>query len=137
MEGMNIRSASLSDFPEKIDFICTDVSFISLTLVIPKLSELITEGCGAVMLVKPQFECGRGDIGKGGIVRSPKAHGRALKNAAAACEAAGLGVRKAAVSPIHGGDGNTEFLLYAVKGAASASIDFDELAKSAQNGNEN
>lgn len=137
MEGMNIRNASLSDFAERIDFICTDVSFISLTLVIPKLSELISEGCGAVMLVKPQFECGKGDIGKGGIVRSVKAHARALKNAAAACEVAGLGVKAAAVSPIHGGDGNIEFLLYAVKGAASVPIDLDALAKQAQNGDEN
>lgn len=131
MEGMNIRNASVSDFPETVDFICTDVSFISLTLVIPKLAEIVKDGGEAVMLVKPQFECGRADIGKNGIVRSPKAHARALKNAAAACEAAGLGVRAAVVSPIHGGDGNTEFLLYAVKGAANIIIDMDSLAKSA------
>lgn len=132
MEGTNIRSVSTEDFPREISFICADVSFISITKVIPKLSEILSDNGRAVMLIKPQFESTRADIGKNGIVRSKKAHALAMKNAAAACEAAGLAVNGADYSPVQGGDGNTEYLLYAVKGGQSMMLDFDKIAEEAQ-----
>ncbi|MBS6591809.1 MAG: TlyA family RNA methyltransferase, partial [Ruminococcus sp.] len=64
LEGMNIRNVSAEEFDKPISFICTDVSFISLTKVIPKIYELLESGGKAAMLIKPQFECGRSDIGK-------------------------------------------------------------------------
>ena len=63
LEGMNIRNVSAEEFDKPISFICTDVSFISLTKVIQKIYELLESGGKAAMLIKPQFECGRSDIG--------------------------------------------------------------------------
>lgn len=131
MEGVNIKDVSPSDFPKRIDFIGTDVSFISLTKVIPKIHELLTEGGGAVMLIKPQFECGRADIGKNGIVRSEKAHLRAVRDIIACCEECGIGVQGLDYSPIKGGEGNIEFLIYAVKGAEGDIFDCAEVVSQA------
>lgn len=131
MEGFNIRNAALSDFERKIDFISTDVSFISLTMVIPKITELLVDGSGAVMLIKPQFECGKADIGKKGIVRSPKVHERVIREIAAECEKNQLGVQGIDFSPIQGGDGNIEYLIYAVKKASGKCFDIASIVRSA------
>lgn len=132
MEGVNIKDISAGDLPKKIDFAAADVSFISLTKILPKISELLSENGAAVMLIKPQFECGRADIGKNGIVRSSKAHARAMKEVAAACAACGLGVVGIEYSPIRGGDGNTEYLMYSVKGAPGTVFDWEITAEKAR-----
>lgn len=132
MEGTNIKDVSANDFPQKIGFISADVSFISLTKVIPKISELLSDGGRAVMLIKPQFECGRADIGKNGIVRSPKIHARVMREIAAACENSGLGAAGIDYSPVQGGDGNIEYLIYTVKGAVGRIFDFIRIADEAQ-----
>lgn len=115
MEGVNIKDVSASDLDRKIDFISTDVSFISLKKVIPKISELLSDNGQAVMLVKPQFECGRAEIGKNGIVRSDKVHRAVLSDIISFCTQNGLSVIGADFSPIQGGDGNIEYLIFAQK----------------------
>ena len=88
-----------------------DVSFISLRLVLPALLPLARPGAPVVALVKPQFEVGRADVGKGGIVRDDAARGGALAEVRAAAAAIGYDVGADTVSPITGGKGNVEFLL--------------------------
>lgn len=123
LEGMNIRNVSVEEFDKPISFICTDVSFISLTKVIPKIYELLESGGKAAMLIKPQFECGRSDIGKNGIVKSEKAQLRVVKEIYTFCGSVGMGVKGLEYSPIKGGDGNIEFLILAEKDAQSDVID--------------
>ena len=115
MEGINIRNVSPTELDRTIEFISVDVSFISLKKVIPKICELLCENGRAVILVKPQFECGRGDIGKNGIVRSEKVHRAVLSDIISFCNSSGLAVMGADHSPIQGGDGNIEYLIYAEK----------------------
>ena len=110
MEGMNIRSVTRSDFDRDIDFIGTDVSFISLKLVLPVIYELLS-GKNAVVLIKPQFECGRAALGKGGIVKSDKVTESVREDLRAFAEATGFAVEGIIPSPITGGDGNREFLM--------------------------
>ena len=123
LEGMNIRNVSAEEFDKPISFICTDVSFISLTKVIPKIYELLESGGKAAMLIKPQFECGRSDIGKNGIVKSEKAQLRAVNEIYTFCGSVGMGVKGLEYSPIKGGDGNIEFLILAENDAQSDVID--------------
>ena len=89
-----------------------DVSFISVTLILPALVPLLKEGGEMVILVKPQFEVGRGQVGKGGIVRDPQLHAEASARVDRAVRQ--LGFRTSLMeSPILGAEGNREFLLYA------------------------
>jgi 23S rRNA (cytidine1920-2'-O)/16S rRNA (cytidine1409-2'-O)-methyltransferase len=111
-EGVNARFLAAGDFPEKFDFTVCDASFISLTLLIPAMAPLLTARGGMVLLVKPQFEVERGQVGKGGIVRDAALHQAACERVRAAVEA--LGFRTDIIeSPILGAEGNREFLLYA------------------------
>ncbi|MCI7768277.1 MAG: TlyA family RNA methyltransferase [Oscillospiraceae bacterium] len=132
MEGVNIKDVSLSDFDRAIDLISVDVSFISLKKVIPKICELLSENGTAVMLVKPQFECGRADIGKNGIVRSENVHRAVLSDMISFCNSSGLFVMGADYSPIQGGDGNIEYLIYAEKnGGAAKPVDCAKITAAA------
>lgn len=111
-EGVNARYLTAADFPQKFDFAVCDVSFISLTLLIPALTGLLVVDGKMVLLVKPQFEVERGQVGKGGIVREPALHQAACDRVRGAVEA--LGFRADIIeSPILGAEGNREFLLYA------------------------
>lgn len=93
--------------------VCTvDLSFISLTLVIPKLPAFLDPGADLILLVKPQFEVGPENLGSGGIVRDPKLREGALKKVEQACRDAGFTVAGSADSPVEGGDGNREYLLH-------------------------
>jgi 23S rRNA (cytidine1920-2'-O)/16S rRNA (cytidine1409-2'-O)-methyltransferase len=111
-EGVNARYLAAADFPEKFGLIVCDASFISLTLLIPALVPLLAAHGKMVLLVKPQFEVERGQVGKGGIVREPALHQAACDRVRAAVEAEGF---RADIieSPILGTEGNREFLLYA------------------------
>jgi 23S rRNA (cytidine1920-2'-O)/16S rRNA (cytidine1409-2'-O)-methyltransferase len=109
-EGVNARHLSPKDFEESFDLVVVDVSFISATKVLPALVPLLKEGARAVVLVKPQFEVGRGEVGKGGIVRDPAQHARVVEEVNASALALGLAVRGVTDSPIKGADGNREFL---------------------------
>ncbi|MBA4327694.1 MAG: TlyA family RNA methyltransferase [Polaromonas sp.] len=98
------------------DLLTADLSFISLTLVLPAVLRLLKPGGDALMLVKPQFELQPGQIGKGGIVRDPAHFAFVEQRLRDACSALGMEVKAWLASPIEGGDGNREFFIHAVKG---------------------
>ena len=102
------------------DFLTGDLSFISLTLVLPAVVRLLKAGGHLLMLVKPQFELQPGQIGKGGIVRDAVHFEFVEKRLRDACAALGLDVKAWLASPIEGGDGNREFFIHAVKGHDNA-----------------
>ncbi|HVF56914.1 MAG TPA: TlyA family RNA methyltransferase [Pyrinomonadaceae bacterium] len=109
-EGVNARHLRPQDFDERFDLVVMDVSFISATKVLPALTPLLAEGGRVVILIKPQFEVGRGEVGRGGIVSDPAQHARVVGEVNAAAQELGLRVRGIVESPIHGADGNREFL---------------------------
>jgi 23S rRNA (cytidine1920-2'-O)/16S rRNA (cytidine1409-2'-O)-methyltransferase len=111
-EGVNARYLTPTDFPQKFDLAVCDASFISLTLLIPAVAPLLAPDGKMVLLVKPQFEVERGQVGKGGIVREPALHQAACDRVRAAVEAQGFWA-DIIESPILGAEGNREFLLYA------------------------
>ena len=113
LEGVEARSLSRIVVPDPIHLIVVDVSFISLAKVLPAPLALSGEGADVIALVKPQFEAGPAAVGKGGLVRDPAARAAALASVAAFLDAAGWPVQATAPSPIQGGDGNHEFLLWA------------------------
>lgn len=112
LEGINARTLASAALPEpRFELIVGDLSFISLTLVLPQLPALLAPGGDMLLLVKPQFEVGPDHVGKGGIVRDANLYPEVaakLRQAAAAC---GLKVRDYFDSPIAGGDGNREFFI--------------------------
>jgi 23S rRNA (cytidine1920-2'-O)/16S rRNA (cytidine1409-2'-O)-methyltransferase len=111
-EGINARSLRFEDIGEQIDLATLDVSFISATLVLPAMVPLLRPEGRMVILVKPQFEVGRAQVGKGGIVRRPELHQAACLRVAEAVKS--LGFETSIIeSPILGAEGNKEFLLYA------------------------
>ncbi len=111
-EKLNARYLRAEDIGERIDLAVCDVSFISATLIVPAVTPLLQMDGEMVILVKPQFEVGKGQVGKGGIVREPELHQAACRRVDDA--ARGLGFDTAMIeSPILGAEGNREFLLYA------------------------
>jgi 23S rRNA (cytidine1920-2'-O)/16S rRNA (cytidine1409-2'-O)-methyltransferase len=111
-EGINARALKFEDIGERVDFIVCDVSFISVTLILPAAAPLLQPAGQMVILIKPQFEAGRGQVGKGGIVRDPAVHQAACERVARAVRELGFETRMME-SPILGAQGNKEFLLYA------------------------
>lgn len=111
-EGINARELRFEDIGEAADLLVCDVSFISVTLILPAAVALLRPGGQMVILVKPQFEVGRGQVGKGGIVRDPALHEAACDRVARAVEELGFRT-EITESPILGAEGNKEFLLYA------------------------
>jgi 23S rRNA (cytidine1920-2'-O)/16S rRNA (cytidine1409-2'-O)-methyltransferase len=97
------------------DLIVGDLSFISLTLVLPQLPALLGAGGDLLLLVKPQFEVGPGNIGTGGIVRDPTLHDEVESKLRRCAASLGLTVRAWFASPITGGDGNREFFIWLSK----------------------
>ena len=116
IEGCNARYLDETVIPEKCDCAVCDVSFISQTLIIPAVVGLLRDGGIYVALIKPQFECGREAIGKGGIVKDKKQHIAAIRRVFSSAVQHGLAPQKLMKSTIKGGDGNTEFLFYATLG---------------------
>jgi 23S rRNA (cytidine1920-2'-O)/16S rRNA (cytidine1409-2'-O)-methyltransferase len=109
-EKVNARSLSSAEVPEPVALLVADVSFISLALILPAAVPLLAAGGEAVLLVKPQFEAARADVGRGGIVRDEGVRARAVARVLAAAEALGLAPIGVVPSPITGADGNVEFL---------------------------
>ncbi len=99
------------DLPEAVDLATIDVSFISLTLVIPSVVRHLREGCYIAALVKPQFEARRNEVGRGGVVKDPAVHARVIGRCVAWAVDQGLRVRNLCASPILGDAGNREFFL--------------------------
>ena len=113
-EGVNARYLKPEDFPEPFELAVCDVSFISATLIIPAIVPLLAPDGEMILLVKPQFEVGRADVGKGGIVRDPALHQTACDRVRSAVEFSGF-LARIIESPILGAEGNKEFLLYAAR----------------------
>jgi len=115
MENADIRAISAADLPFAPQFISCDVSFISLEKIIPSIASLSPANCRAVFLLKPQFECGRGEINKKGVVKNIKAHDAAVKRVSLCLANHGFAVIGVTQSPITGQNGNIEYLIYAHK----------------------
>lgn len=113
-EKTNIRYFSGEGIEEPVDLAVIDVSFISLKLVLPVAVEITGEGGAILALIKPQFEAGRGEVGKG-VIRDPRVHRRVVEEIGACSEQLGLEVVGTCESPITGPAGNREFFLYARK----------------------
>jgi 23S rRNA (cytidine1920-2'-O)/16S rRNA (cytidine1409-2'-O)-methyltransferase len=109
MEGTDIRT--VTSLPELPQLASIDVSFISLTLVLPGVVRLLAPGGRIIALIKPQFEVGPGGVGKGGIVRDPKRHKEAIDRVLSAAGALGLKAGPVIDSPVLGTEGNKEFLV--------------------------
>ena len=114
LERVNIRHLPKETIPELIDLATLDLSFISLTLVLPKILEFLRPGGEIVAMVKPQFEVGKGQVGKGGVVRDPQLQQEAVQRVAAAAAALGFAVSPAFPAPLKGPKGNQEYFLYLI-----------------------
>jgi len=115
IERVNARTLTAADLPAgrvPFDIVTIDVSFISLKLILPVVPPLLADSGDVVALVKPQFEAGRTEIGKGGIVRDPAVHARVVGEVSDVANALGLGRAGTTESPIAGMEGNREFLLH-------------------------
>lgn len=109
-ENTNARSLAPGDFDTLFDLIVIDVSFISVTKILPALVDLLKSNSRIITLIKPQFEVGRGEVGKGGIVREPEKRERVIDEINGFAEELGLIVGGVVESPIPGAEGNKEFL---------------------------
>lgn len=117
-EGVNARYLKPEDFEETFELAVMDVSFISATKVMPAVTRLLTPSARLVTLIKPQFEVGRGEVGRGGIVSDPLKHARVVEEVNEAARTLGLKLRGLIESPLRGADGNLEFLALYEKGSS-------------------
>jgi len=109
-EGVNARYLTPEDFDAQFDLVVMDVAFISAAKVMPAIAPLLNESGRLITLIKPQFEVGRGEVGKGGIVREPEKHKRVIEEVNHAARELGFKVIQVIESPLRGADGNIEFL---------------------------
>lgn len=112
LERTNMRKVTREQVPDEIDFFSVDVSFISLKLILPVARELMSENAQAVCLIKPQFEAGRGKVGKKGVVRDPAVHTEVVTEIFEFCLNNGFDVLNLDYSPIKGPEGNIEYLIH-------------------------
>ena len=110
IENYNARYMKREDFSDEIEVAVMDVSFISQTLIIPSLADVLSHSGVFISLIKPQFEVGKSNVGKNGIVKSDKARREAVENVCNFAKMHGLELQGVIESPIKGGDGNIEFL---------------------------
>lgn len=110
MERTNVRTINTEEFPEKLDFVSIDVSFISLKLVLPVAIRLMKPSGRCICLIKPQFEAGRELVGKNGVVRNPDVHMTVIRQIVQFISESGGCVTYLAFSPVKGPKGNIEFL---------------------------
>ena len=115
MEKINARYMKQEDIPERVDIIVIDVSFISLTKIIPPIMQFLKPGALMIALIKPQFEVGKGEVGKGGIVRDENKHTQVVDKITKHLENLNFNVKGVIPSPILGTQGNKEFLIGATK----------------------
>ncbi|MGN0396137.1 MAG: TlyA family RNA methyltransferase [Coprococcus sp.] len=125
MEKTNIRYVTPDDIDDRIEFASIDVSFISLTKVLPAVKELLTENGEIVCLIKPQFEAGREKVGKKGVVRDKQVHMEVVEQIVDYAENIGFKPLALSYSPIKGPEGNIEYLLYITKDQNRDNIKFD------------
>lgn len=111
-EKTNARELKPEDFDQPFDLAVVDVSFISVTKILPALLPLLNPSAGFIVLIKPQFEVGRGEVGKGGIVREAEKHERVVSEVNNFARSLGLALKGLMDSPILGAEGNKEFLAF-------------------------
>ncbi len=119
MEKTNIRYVTPEDIGEPVDFVSIDVAFISLEKVLTPVRALMKDGAQMVALIKPQFEAGREQVGKKGVVREPKVHEEVIRNVTGYAHDADFRILGLDHSPIRGPEGNIEYLLYLEAGSGS------------------
>ena len=115
LERRNARYLSLEDIGEKVDIAVIDTSFISLKIIIPPLLAIVKEGGDILPLIKPQFEVGKGKVGKGGVVRNPEDREEVLRSLMGHFQESGLRVEGPMESPILGAKGNQEYFIHLKK----------------------
>jgi 23S rRNA (cytidine1920-2'-O)/16S rRNA (cytidine1409-2'-O)-methyltransferase len=115
LERRNIRYVKPEDIGEKVDLAVIDTSFISVEKFLPNILQMVREGGWIVALLKPQFEVGKGEVGKGGVVRDKRKHEQVLDRVSRFSESIGLKVRGTMESPLLGPKGNREFFIYLEK----------------------
>ncbi|MBR6700598.1 MAG: TlyA family RNA methyltransferase [Firmicutes bacterium] len=125
MEKTNIRYMDVEAIEDVIDFISIDVSFISLTLILPVAEKLLKDGGKLVCLVKPQFEAGREQVGKKGIIKDKSVHREVILKVADFSKELGFSVDGVTFSPMTGAKGNIEYLLYMSKGSVTSLTEED------------
>ena len=129
LERTNIRYVTREQVPDPIDFASVDVSFISLTLVLPVAHLLLSPAGKMVCLVKPQFEAGKGRVGKKGVVREPQIHQEVLEKVVHFAKDNGFGVLGLDFSPVKGPEGNIEYLLYLQNNGEDCQVDDEQIAQ--------
>lgn len=128
MEKTNFRYVTKEQVPEDIDFASVDVSFISLSKILPVAVELLRDAGEMVCLIKPQFEAGKEKVGKKGVVRDPKVHEEVIYNAFGYAIGAGFEICGLDYSPVKGPEGNIEYLMHIRKSQVSNALeDFGDL----------
>ena len=129
MEQFNFRYATVQDFEDQPSFASIDVSFISLSLILPALAAILPDQGQVVALIKPQFEAGREQVGKNGIVKDKKVHLTVLEKVCQFSQESGFRIAHMDFSPIQGGHGNVEFLAHLVKSDEPESLVVDQLSE--------
>lgn len=133
LENTDIRNITAQSLPFLPNFICCDVSFISLTKIIPVISKLLKYYDTAILLLKPQFECGSSAINKQGIVKQPQKHILAIDNIANVLADNSLNIKNLHFSPIKGKKGNIEYLIYVEKNQNITNIHTNDISKYVKN----
>jgi 23S rRNA (cytidine1920-2'-O)/16S rRNA (cytidine1409-2'-O)-methyltransferase len=121
LERTNIRYLTGDSVPGKVDFVTIDVSFISLLKVVPKILEFLKDGGGILALIKPQFEVGKGEVDKGGVIKSVEKRMNVIGRITEGFESLGLDVQGVSESPVKGQKGNIEYFIYVIKPAQAGS----------------
>ncbi len=136
LERTNFRYVTKAEIPDPLEFCSVDVSFISLSIIIPVMKTLMKEDAEAVCLIKPQFEAGKEKVGKKGVVRDPDVHVEVIEKIMSVAKNEGFSVLNLDYSPIKGPEGNIEYLIHLRndnKGDISAEISASEIVKQSHN----
>ncbi|MBU4555029.1 MAG: TlyA family rRNA (cytidine-2'-O)-methyltransferase, partial [Candidatus Desulforudis sp.] len=134
IERTNVRYLDPESLPVKADLITADVSFISLSKILPKLNQLSKDVAEYVLLVKPQFEAGRDKVGKKGVVRDPDVQVEVLDRLVGEVNSLDWSVRGLTHSPIRGPQGNIEYLIYASKGITPVQFNTEQIDRVVKEG---
>jgi len=132
LDRVNVRALSPEQVAPPPEVVVADLSFISLTLVLPALVACAAPDADFVLLVKPQFEVGKGRVGAGGVVRDPEDRAEAVRGVCDAAKSLGLGVRGVTASPLPGPAGNVEYFVWLRRGAPP--LDEDDLLHAIETG---
>lgn len=132
LERFNVRGLAPEHLPEAPSLVVADLSFISLAKVLPGLVASASDGADLVLLVKPQFEAGRDEVGRGGVVSDPEVWRRTIERVARASRDEGAGPLAVMASPLRGPAGNVEFLLHARVGSEGESLDLRDALRAAK-----